>query len=872
MRLPPLSIRVKLPLLISALVLAVAIAFSWTAYNGVSRTALATATERLDSVTSQMAGLLQTSAGQLLTNARAIADTPAVRAFMRGPSPGTRPAALAAMRPTGNAASQVADVELVNTGGTRLLSLTDTVPGRTPAPNPELVQAGSHSDSGVIRPFEVVHDSIQYAIAVPIKDGGRILGYMVQWRRMASTARGREALNRLIGRGAALYLVDSSGALWTDLSERVPAPQPPLDMQRARGGIVEYDRPGAGRVLATARAVAGAPWTVVVEFPRKAVLGPARVVLRRLATIAAVMLLAGLLAAWALSGTITSRLQRLTGAAEAIAAGDYSRQVRVERRDEMGRLADAFNLMGRHVQESQQHLEAQVRELQATRSRLEQLVNASDAMIYAGRVADETSVPVYVSENITRLTGYEPREALTPDWWPGHVHHEDLERIHGELAQQFPQGQFSIEYRFRHKDGTYRWILDEGRVRHDGSGQPVEVVGAWIDITERKRLETQLRQAQKMEAIGQLAGGVAHDFNNVLTAIAGNAELLQEGFPAGDPKRDTVEEIRSAASRAESLTRQLLAFSRQQIMQPRVLEPNRVVEGMEKMLRRLIGEDIDLVCILPEDVGRVVADPSQIEQVILNLAVNARDAMPTGGKLTLETGNAEFDPAYARTHAPAVPGRFVMLAVSDSGAGMSPEVKARVFEPFFTTKAPGKGTGLGLATVYGIVKQSGGFIWVYSEAGEGTTFKIYLPRAGEDQRPTTAPKAQTDVRGGSEVILLVEDEAPVRRVALHALQRYGYTVLEAALPSEALTICKEHSGKIDLVLTDVVMPGMSGPDLAKQLLAQRPGLKVLFSSGYTGEAIAHRGEILSGLAFLPKPFTPMTLARKVREVLDAPAV
>jgi len=242
--------------------------------------------------------------------------------------------------------------------------------------------------------------------------------------------------------------------------------------------------------------------------------------------------------------------------------------------------------------------------------------------------------------------------------------------------------------------------------------------------------------------------------------------------------------------------------------------------------------------VLPADVGRVVADPSQIEQVILNLAVNARDAMPTGGKLTIESGNAEFDAAYARAHAPAVPGRFVMLAVSDSGAGMSPEVQARVFEPFFTTKAPGKGTGLGLATVYGIVKQSGGFIWVYSEPGQGTTFKIYLPRASDDQRPAALSVAQRDVRGGDEVVLLVEDEAPVRRVALHALQRYGYTVLEAALPSEALTICRDHAGRIDLVVTDVVMPGMSGPDLVQQLLVMRPGLKVLLSSGYPGEAIA----------------------------------
>ncbi len=873
MRLPPLSIRVKLPLLIGALLLAVAGSFSWSAYLGVSQASLVTASDRLGSVTTQIAGLLETSATQLLANARAVADSPAIRAFLQAPTPRMRAAALAAMRPVGPAAQQVADVELVTTGGTRLLSLSDSAAPhpRAPAVNPEMVQAGSRSDSGVIRPFEVVGDSVRYAVAVPVKQGGRILGYLVQVRHLTSSARGRGQLNQLIGPGARLYVTNSSGNLWTDLVARVPPPSPPLDLQRAAAGVVQYARPGTGGVFATARAVRGAPWTVVVEFPGKVVFAPARLFLRGQVLKVGAVLLVGLLAAWGLSGTITPRLRRLTGAAEAVAAGDYSRQVRVERRDELGRLAEAFNVMSQHVRESQQRLEAQVRELQATRSRLEQLVSASDAMIYASRVAGDVTVLEYVSENISRLTGYEVPEALRPDWWNANVHPEDRERIRGELADQFGGGQFTIEYRFRHRDGSYRWILDEGRVRHDATGHAVEVIGAWIDVTERKQLETQLRQAQKMEAIGQLAGGVAHDFNNVLTAIAGNAELLQEGIPAGDPKRENIEEIRSAAGRAESLTRQLLAFSRQQVMQPRVLEPNRVMAGMEKMLRRLIGEDINLVCVFPADVGRVVADPSQIEQVILNLAVNARDAMPTGGKLTIETGNAEFDAAYARAHTPAVPGRFVMLAVSDSGAGMSPEVKARVFEPFFTTKAPGKGTGLGLATVYGIVKQSGGFIWVYSEPGEGTTFKIYLPRAGDDQRPAAVPPAQQEVRGGDEVILLVEDEAPVRRVALHALQRYGYTVLEAALPSVALTICRDHPGRIDLVVTDVVMPGMSGPDLAQQLLAMRPGLKVLLSSGYPGEAIAHRGELLAGLAFLPKPFTPVSLARKVREVLDAPS-
>src|SRR6266571_4252005 len=302
-----------------------------------------------------------------------------------------------------------------------------------------------------------------------------------------------------------------------------------------------------------------------------------------------------------------------------------------------------------------------------------------------------------------------------------------------------------------------------------------------------------------------------------------------------------------------------------------VRDINEVIAAVNRMLERLIGEDVTLTFRPGEALGRVRADPTQIEQVLMNLAVNARDAMPDGGRLVIETANAAMDDDYVRVHAGAAVGRYVCIAVSDTGHGMTKEVHAHIFEPFFTTKAPGRGTGLGLATVYGIVKQSGGFIWVYSEPGEGTTLKIYLPRAGDDQRPAAVPAAQQDVHGGDEVILLVEDEAPVRRVALHSLQRYGYTVLEAALPSEALTICRDHPGRIDLVVTDVVMPGMSGPDLAQQLLVMRPGLKVLLSSGYPGEAIAHRGELLAGVAFLPKPFTPVGLARKVREVLDAPS-
>ena len=389
-------------------------------------------------------------------------------------------------------------------------------------------------------------------------------------------------------------------------------------------------------------------------------------------------------------------------------------------------------------------------------------------------------------------------------------------------------------------------------------------------IAERESLEKQLVQAQKMEAIGRLAGGVAHDFNNLLTIITGYSDLLLEQMKSGSQIRGQMEEIRRAADRAAALTRQLLAFGRRQVFAPRVLNLNKVVANMDKMLRRLIGEDIELVTKLEPALNRTKVDPSQVEQVIMNLAVNSRDAMPEGGKLTIETVNAELDANYVRRHAMAAPGRFVMLAVSDSGCGMDAETQSHIFEPFFTTKETGKGTGLGLATVYGIVKQIGGEIWVYSEPGRGTTFKIYFPQAEGAERAAQPPKVISASQRGSETILVVEDEEGVRSLVRRVLESNGYTVLTAANAEEAVRVCEQREGTISLLLTDVVMPGMSGRKLAQHLGFSRAGMKVLYMSGYTDNAIVHHGVLDAGTAFLQKPFTPDAILRNVREVLDTP--
>ena len=388
------------------------------------------------------------------------------------------------------------------------------------------------------------------------------------------------------------------------------------------------------------------------------------------------------------------------------------------------------------------------------------------------------------------------------------------------------------------------------------------------DVSERKRMEAQFLQAQKMEAIGQLAGGIAHDFNNLLTIIKGYSQLSLMELKEGGPLRENIEEINKASDRASDLTHQLLAFSRRQILEMKVLDLNVLLPGVEMMLRRVIGEDIELVTRLAEDLGRVKSDRGQIEQVIMNLAVNARDAMPDGGKLTIETANAELDEAYARAHVAVKPGKYVMLSVSDTGVGMTPEVRERVFEPFFTTKEKVKGTGLGLSTVYGIVKQSGGNIWVYSEPGKGTTFKIYLPRADEPLEEVVERVAGGELHRGDETILVVEDNDEVREVAVRILSGQGYTVLEASQGLDAFLICTEHDGPIHLLLTDVVMPKMSGRELAETLMSIRPRIKVLYMSGYTDNAIVHHGVLETGMNFIQKPFAVDTLARKVREVLD----
>jgi len=479
---------------------------------------------------------------------------------------------------------------------------------------------------------------------------------------------------------------------------------------------------------------------------------------------------------------------------------------------------------------------------------------------------------IYCSPSCERITGYSPAEfEADPELMGRIVHPEDSDRYAAHLNSRVREnGLKQLQLRIIRRDGSERWVEHICRPVHDAEGRFLGYRGSNADITDRRRLEEQLRQAQKMESIGRLAGGVAHDFNNLLTAIVGHAEFALQSMTSTEPARADIEEVIRTTERASRLTRHLLALSRRQVMSPRVISLNELILDMDRLLRRVIPDNIELVTSPAEDLNRVRVDPGHIEQVLMNLVVNACDAMPDGGTLTIETTNVTLDEEYAGRHVEVVPGEYVMLAVTDTGIGMSEEVKAHLFEPFFTTKEAGRGTGLGLATVYGIVKQHGGSIWVYSELGVGTTFKIYLPQV---EAPDEGLPRRDDEEGrlvqGRETVLVVEDEPWVRGVERRILESQGYTVLEASNGGEALEVARKHPGQIHLLLTDVVMARMSGKELAAELEADHPGLKVLFISGYTENYIVHGSILEPGAAFLAKPFTAAALARKVREVLDA---
>ncbi len=754
--LDPVSIQWKLPLAIGALWLVALAALGWTAHRQIVDVERAAATERLATISRQLADGIEADAARTLETVRVIAARPPLADFLRPragtdlPLPLTDPQTVdkvaAALADTGRRRERVAATELWDLAGRRLVTSGRDSAAIARLETRPLLAVLATGDSAVVGGFRRLGDSLVIPLAAPVRDGGRPIGYVVQWRHILGSPAQREEMRQLIGTGSALFVgVPGPDAVWTDLVSVTDAPSPGFPAAGTAGAI-RYDRAGDGARLAVAQAIEGTPWLLAVELSEREILAPAARFRERVAAIGAAVLLAGLIGVWLLTRRITRRLGRLADAAESVGSSAETGTASGPALpgDELTRLGVAFDRMSARVTESHRALEANVAELRATQDR------------------------------------------------------------------------------FAH--------------------------------------------TQRMEAVGRLAGGIAHDFNNLLTVILGGVELALMSDEPVD--RETLLDIRAAGDRAAGLTAQLLAFSRRQLTAPTVLDMNDVTRELDRMLVRLIGENVRLATRPSTIAATVRADRGQIEQVLVNLAVNARDAMPDGGTILIEVGQTTLSEDYARTRTDAAPGDYVVVAVSDTGTGMTEAVKSHLFEPFFTTKEPGKGTGLGLATCYGIVRQSGGHISVYSEPGVGTTVRVYLPYVG-----TTAPDADRvtpHLPRGEETILLVEDEAGVRQVAARILAGRGYRVVEAADAETALTLLAATPA-IELVVTDVVLPGIGGRVLAERAAELRPGIRVLFMSGYTDDVVLQHRLISRDIAFVQKPFTPESLGRGVREVLDRPA-
>ena len=871
-------LRRRLPLLF-ATVLAVAVGGACTvAYVELRNQLLAAARERASSAAQRLSLALDESGAALRRDADRVAADPAARGALAQPFTPASVAALRDLFEREHARSRlVVGLTLLGRDGRAVLSV-DSAHGVTTtwlaAGGPELAVAGT-SPRRKVGPIQVVDGVAQYDVTVSVAGrlAGDTAGYLVISRRMASA--GNEVLSRLIGPRTTMLVGNLDGSAWTDLVH----PR----VNRADSARIARNDP---HMIRASSALTFMPWQVVVDTPVADALAPARRFIVSMLFAGLLLIIVGVAAAWRITREVTGPLAEIGAAAAQFAAGDHARRARVARSDEMGQMAGAFNAMAERVAAASREAQLRAAELEAAnRALLESenryrhiATNVPGAVYQFIYRTDGSKGFTVVSEGVRELFGVEPADALRdPMAVFGLVHPDDRESFYGSGAAAVATlTPWHWEGRAILADGEEKWIQAGARQERQPDGS-ILCDGLLMDITERRVLEDQLRQAQKMEAVGQLAGGIAHDFNNILTAITGFSELLLADTPPDDDRRDSIKEIRTGADRAAALTRQLLAFSRRQMLQPRLLDLNQTVRDVEAMLRRLIVEDITLVLALDPRIGWVRADPGQLEQVLVNLVVNARDAMPRGGSLTIETSNVELAVAErsAERRVTIPPGSYVRIAVSDTGIGIDERTRTRIFEPFFTTKEPGKGTGLGLSTVYGIVKQSGGYIWVYSEPDAGTTFKIYLPRVAAEagERPERAAPSGGDagVAAASETILLVEDDAAVRGVSRRILMQHGYTVLEASNGAEALRLCAETARPIDLIVSDMVMPEMNGPELARQIRERHPGTALLFMSGYTRDAALRQSFLEPGTAFIEKPFTPLALARRVREVLDARA-
>ena len=866
------------------------IAFSWLAYAQLSRALTGIAGERIIGVSQRLAAAFVDSDDRLRKDGMPLLRDSALARVLRSPGPGTRHAAQHVLDAERARDKHVVGVELWDRRGTRVVRSEVASNGLVALAGDGPV-TGLFASDALLGPLIAFGDTVYIEARVPVLGSPTdTLGFVRIVNRLNSDQSGK-LIRGLIGSDAILLLGNPDGVLWTDLRSRVGAP-PVLGTP---GVATATTDPDGKRWIGAMTVVPRLRWKVWVAQPRNSILAPAHQFLLRIGVVALALIVLGTLAASILSAHIVAPLLQVTHAAEGMSRGDYSQRVAIERNDEVGRLAGAFNVMAEEIQSATVNLEQQQVELEMQQAELEASnIELQEALVLATKARDAAERSRVRSEAVLAAS----LDCVITIDRNGRIveFNQAAEKTFGHAAGQaigksIDELVVLPEHRDAHHRGFSRYVAqDDGSMlgvrlettglHSDGSTFPAELAitrvpldgeplftGFLRDLSLNRALEAQLQQSQKMDAVGRLAGGVAHDFNNILTVILSYTELLLSEHDADSSVRADIGHVRSAAQRAASLTRQLLAFSRKQVMHPTVLDVNAVVGEMHAMLGRVIREDVRLETRLGGAIWPVRVDRGQLEQVLMNLAVNARDAMPNGGSLVIETANVELDAAYVDRHPGAMAGSHVALVVTDTGTGMDATTRERAFEPFFTTKGPGKGTGLGLSTVYGIVKQSGGSIWVYSEWGRGTCFKVYFPRyEGEldgvpqvDETPVLAHRDAT--------ILLVEDDEAVRAATRRLVERFGYSVVEAPNAEVALALISASEMEFDMVLTDAVMPGMSGLELAEMLAADHPSLPLVLVSGYTEDAINRGGPLAPNAVFLEKPFTVHALSRTIADVL-----
>jgi signal transduction histidine kinase/ActR/RegA family two-component response regulator len=896
------SIKLRLPLLIVVLLGTMVAGLGWSAYRQLARAYDHAAGQRLRVASARLTEMMEQSIVRVLSEVRKSADDPALARVLARPHAANEHAARRALaEPTAPPQPVTRTLwsrrcELVLRVGPPLAGTNRSACAAIMtlrAPTMAAANAGAW-----MQPLVADGDSVRYNIIAPVLDAKKdTLGLLVETRTLVLGETGK-ILGELIGEDVVVMLGNAGAPiLWTDLTRPVHGP--------AGAGIhdrlIGYTDATNAEQIGVARRIPSAPWAMWVQLRHAAVVAPAAATMRELGVIALCCLLVGVAAAWAIGRHVTTPLIAMTAAADAVARGDYTRRVASTRRDELGQLAASFNHMATQVERSSQQLRAQTleverqaeeaqdlaHELEVSNQELmeafEQATVARRDVTVAESLLDEVLMQapmgvavfdremryVRLNQAIADINGVPLRDHIGKR--PGQVVPGLGDLAEAHLQRVLRTGEKVLDQRAQgtmHGGAKRHFVYTCFPIR--GAGDEVAGVGAIVlETTAQQELEQQLLQAQKMEAVGRLAGGVAHDFNNLLTVITSYSTMALGSLRPEDPLHQDICEVKGAAERATRLTKQLLAFSRKQVLRPQLLDLSQTAAEMERMLQRLIGEDVALDLHLASDLGLISADPGQIEQVLMNLVVNARDAMPEGGRVTIETANVTFSSALPMTEMGRPAGEYAMLTVTDTGTGMSEETLGNLFEPFFTTKPAGLGTGLGLSTVYGIVKQSGGDIHVRSEPGRGTTFRLYFPRVTHDWRAATrrTPAGGLPL-GGSETILLVEDDESLRQLAARVLREAGYVVLDARTPAEAVRTGTHYAESIELLLTDVVMPQMSGRTISELLIKQRPNLAVLYMSGYTDDDILRRGVLATDTGFLPKPFTPQQLLQQVRAALN----